>query len=89
LLKGRIADIDDFLEAVNHAARGGTAIDPEIVVLRLGKLRRGDISSSLDVSNNQRLDRSQLPGRRTESRRAPGGKGQVRLSSTITFWGAL
>ena len=55
LLKDRIADIDDFLEAVDHVARGGTAIDPEIVALLLGKPRRGDISSILTAREHDVL----------------------------------
>ena len=34
LLKDRVLDIDDFLDALDRVARGGTALDPE-VVLRL------------------------------------------------------
>jgi DNA-binding NarL/FixJ family response regulator len=31
LLKDRIADVDEFLEAVRSVAEGGTALDPEVV----------------------------------------------------------
>ena len=31
LLKDRVADIDDFVGAVRRVARGGSAIDPQIV----------------------------------------------------------
>jgi DNA-binding NarL/FixJ family response regulator len=41
LLKDRVLAIDDFLEAVDRVARGGSAIDPE-VVLRLMDRRNGD-----------------------------------------------
>jgi DNA-binding NarL/FixJ family response regulator len=40
LLKDRVLAIDDFLEAVARVARGGSAIDPE-VVLRLMDRRNG------------------------------------------------
>jgi DNA-binding NarL/FixJ family response regulator len=40
LLKDRVLAIDDFLEAVGRVARGGSAIDPE-VVLRLMDRRNG------------------------------------------------
>lgn len=39
LLKDRVADVDDFLEAVRRVADGGTALDPEVVSQLL--LRRG------------------------------------------------
>jgi DNA-binding NarL/FixJ family response regulator len=41
LLKDRVLAIDDFLEAVGRVARGGSAIDPE-VVLRLMDRRNGN-----------------------------------------------
>jgi DNA-binding NarL/FixJ family response regulator len=40
LLKDRVVELDDFLEAVNRVGRGGTAIDPEVVAQLLG--RRAD-----------------------------------------------
>lgn len=31
LLKDRVADVDDFLDAANEVAQGGTVLDPEVV----------------------------------------------------------
>ena len=42
LLKDRVADIDDFVGAVRRVARGGSAIDPQIVSHLLGRQRRDD-----------------------------------------------
>jgi DNA-binding NarL/FixJ family response regulator len=42
LLKDRVLDIDEFLDAVRRVARGGTAIDPEVVSQLLGKRREDD-----------------------------------------------
>ncbi|MGH8933782.1 MAG: response regulator [Egibacteraceae bacterium] len=42
LLKDRVADVGDFLDAVDRVAAGGTAIDPEVVVQLLGRRRRRD-----------------------------------------------
>ena len=39
LLKDRVLDIDDFLDAVRRVARGGTAIDPEVVAQLVGRHR--------------------------------------------------
>jgi DNA-binding NarL/FixJ family response regulator/class 3 adenylate cyclase len=47
LLKDRVADIGDFVDAVRNIANGGTTIDPEIVALLLGKPRKSDVSSLL------------------------------------------
>jgi DNA-binding NarL/FixJ family response regulator len=40
LLKERVADVSDFVEAARRVAAGGSAIDPEVVAQLLG--RRGD-----------------------------------------------
>ena len=39
LLKDRVLEIDDFLEAVRRVGRGGTAIDPEVISQLLGRKR--------------------------------------------------
>jgi DNA-binding NarL/FixJ family response regulator len=40
LLKDRVLEIDDFVEAVRRVARGGSAIDPEVVAQLVGRNRR-------------------------------------------------
>jgi len=42
LLKDRVADVSDFLEAVRRVADGGTALDPEVVSQLLVRSRRPD-----------------------------------------------
>jgi DNA-binding NarL/FixJ family response regulator len=42
LLKDRISDVPDFLDAVRRVARGGSAVDPLIVSTLLAKRRRDD-----------------------------------------------
>ena len=42
LLKDRVLDVDDFLDAVERVARGGTALDPEVVRSLMSPSRRGD-----------------------------------------------
>ena len=42
LLKDRVVELDDFLEAVHRVSRGGTAIDPEVVAQLLGGRPRDD-----------------------------------------------
>jgi len=42
LLKDRVVEVDDFLDAVRRVARGGTAIDPEVVSQLLGRRRPDD-----------------------------------------------
>jgi len=41
LLKDRVMEIDEFLDAVRRVGRGGTAIDPEVISQLFGR-RRGD-----------------------------------------------
>ena len=47
LLKDRVADIDTFTDAVRRVAGGGSALDPEVVALLLGRRRREDPLESL------------------------------------------
>jgi DNA-binding NarL/FixJ family response regulator len=42
LLKDRIADVESFTDAVRRVAGGGSALDPEVVGLLLGRRRRED-----------------------------------------------
>jgi DNA-binding NarL/FixJ family response regulator len=42
LLKDRIADVGTFTDAVRRVAAGGSALDPEVVSLLLGRRRRED-----------------------------------------------
>jgi DNA-binding NarL/FixJ family response regulator len=39
LLKDRVIDVDDFLDAVRRVGRGGTALDPEVVAQLFGRRR--------------------------------------------------
>ena len=47
LLKDRVADISDFVEALVRVASGGTALDPEVVTQLFGSSRRTDSLSKL------------------------------------------
>lgn len=42
LLKDRVADVGDFVEAVRRVGEGGTALDPEVVAQLLARSRRRD-----------------------------------------------
>lgn len=42
LLKDRIADIDEFVQAIRRVAGGGSALDPAIVGLLVARKRRAD-----------------------------------------------
>ena len=42
LLKDRILDVDDFVDALRRVARGGTAVDPAVVAQLLGRTRSDD-----------------------------------------------
>lgn len=42
LLKDRIADVGDFVDAVRRVGAGGTALDPEVVAQLLARARRQD-----------------------------------------------
>jgi DNA-binding NarL/FixJ family response regulator len=42
LLKDRVLDVDDFLDAIDRVAAGGSALDPEVVARLLRPFGRGD-----------------------------------------------
>lgn len=42
LLKDRIADVSEFVDAVERVAAGGTAMDPEVVAQLVTRHRKGD-----------------------------------------------
>ena len=52
LLKDRVVEIDDFVDAVRRVGRGGTAVDPEVVAQLLG--RRSDDSPIRGLSARER-----------------------------------
>jgi DNA-binding NarL/FixJ family response regulator len=47
LLKDRVLDVDDFVDAIRRVARGGTAVDPKVVSELLGRTRPDDPVASL------------------------------------------
>src|SRR5580693_4624919 len=55
LLKDRVADVSDFVEALVRVASGGTALDPEVVTQLLGASRRTDSISGLTTRERQVL----------------------------------
>jgi DNA-binding NarL/FixJ family response regulator len=46
LLKDRVADVSDFIDAITRVAQGGTVLDPEVVRQLLAS-RRGDTLAAL------------------------------------------
>jgi DNA-binding NarL/FixJ family response regulator len=55
LLKDRVADVSDFVEALVRVANGGTALDPEVVTQLLGASRRTDSISVLSTREREVL----------------------------------
>ncbi len=47
LLKDRVGDVDEFVDALSRVAAGGTALDPEVVTQLLGASRRNDALTTL------------------------------------------
>ena len=47
LLKDRVGDVEEFIEALSRVAAGGTALDPEVVAQLLGASRRNDALTTL------------------------------------------
>jgi len=55
LLKDRVADVSDFVEALVRVASGGTALDPEVVTQLLGASRRLGSLSRLSAREREVL----------------------------------
>ncbi|HVA10477.1 MAG TPA: response regulator transcription factor [Acidimicrobiales bacterium] len=55
LLKDRVADVSDFVEALIRVASGGTSLDPEVVTQLLGTSRRTDSISMLTAREKEVL----------------------------------
>ncbi|HEX7744887.1 MAG TPA: response regulator transcription factor [Micromonosporaceae bacterium] len=55
LLKDRVAAIDEFLDAVNRVAAGGTVLDPEVVGQLLVRRRRDDPLRALTAREREVL----------------------------------
>jgi DNA-binding NarL/FixJ family response regulator len=55
LLKDRVLEIDDFLDAVRRVAKGGTAVDPEVVAQLMGR-RSGNALADLSPREREVLE---------------------------------
>jgi DNA-binding NarL/FixJ family response regulator len=55
LLKDRVGDVQTFTDAVRRVAKGGTALDPEVVSLMLGRRRRADPLAALTTREREVL----------------------------------
>ena len=55
LLKDRVADVADFVEALVRVASGGTALDPEVVTQLMGASRRNETLGRLSAREREVL----------------------------------
>ena len=55
LLKDRVLDVDDFLDALRRVAAGGSALDPEVVTRLIGASGRGDTLAALTPRESEVL----------------------------------
>ncbi len=55
LLKDRVADVSEFIEAVRRVAHGGTVLDPEVVRQMLRASRRADSLAALTAREREVL----------------------------------
>ena len=56
LLKDRVADVDEFCDAVRRVAEGGSALDPEVVSRLVGRRRRDDPIAELTPREREVLE---------------------------------
>ena len=62
LLKDRVADVDEFIEAIRRVAAGGAALDPEVVSQLLARSRQVDPVAALSLRERDVL-RAMAEGR--------------------------
>jgi DNA-binding NarL/FixJ family response regulator len=55
LLKDRVADVNEFVDALTRIAAGGTVLDPEVVTQLMGASRRTDSVDALTARERQVL----------------------------------
>ncbi len=75
LLKDRVADVTEFVEAVRRVGAGGTALDPEVVAQLLVRSRRADPLAGLTPARDRG---ARTDGRRPLQRRHRLGAGRQR-----------
>src|SRR3954452_7951506 len=56
LLKDRVSDVAEFAAAVRRVAEGGSALDPEVVALLVGRRRKDDPLSDLSPREREVLE---------------------------------
>lgn len=56
LLKDRVSDIDEFLDAVDRVAHGGMVLDPEVVAQVMGRGRAADPVAALTPREREVLE---------------------------------
>jgi DNA-binding NarL/FixJ family response regulator len=56
LLKDRIAEMDRFIDSVRRVAEGGSALDPEVVALLMGRSRSDDPLGELSAREREVLE---------------------------------
>ena len=86
LLKDRVADVTEFLDAARRVGAGGTALDPEVVSQLLARSRRRDPLERLTPREREVLGadgrRTQQPGDRQGARgHRQGGREARRAAS--------
>ena len=55
LLKDRVFDVDEFVDAVRRVAQGGTALDPQVVAQLVSRHRKGSPLDSLTAREREVL----------------------------------
>jgi DNA-binding NarL/FixJ family response regulator len=55
LLKDRVADVSEFIDAISRVANGGTVLDPEVVSQMLAASRRADALAALTAREREVL----------------------------------
>jgi DNA-binding NarL/FixJ family response regulator len=83
LLKDRVADVETFTAAVRRVAKGGSALDPEVVGLLLGRRRRADPLAVLSPREREVLG-LMAEGRSNSAMAQAGGTSERAVEKHVT-----
>jgi DNA-binding NarL/FixJ family response regulator len=83
LLKDRVADVATFTAAVRRVANGGSALDPEVVSLLLGRRRRADPLAVLSPREHEILG-LMAEGRSNSAMAQAGGISERAVEKHVT-----
>src|SRR5277367_7193328 len=92
LLKDRVADVEEFVDALSRVATGGTALDPQVVTEMMRGSRRADGIAGLTARERDVLAlmaEGHSNGAIAETSSSPNGRWRSTSPTSSASWGSL